>query len=110
VHVPGLAFSVPELTVAHAEMLLGVPMKRLRACPSFPVDSKDACDIPEDAIGNEEFPGLTVTPTRPEDHETNLVVNTGELHGLREVPLFLTLNDDLLAVLDRYFLGQERRS
>jgi hypothetical protein len=35
--VPGLALDITQLTVAEAELLLAVPMKRLRTCPAMPV-------------------------------------------------------------------------
>ena len=34
IHVPGVALGITQLTVAEAELLLTVPMKGLRTCPS----------------------------------------------------------------------------
>src|SRR5262249_43416871 len=36
-HVPCLAQAAPQLTVAHAQMLLPVPMECLRSCPALPI-------------------------------------------------------------------------
>src|SRR5829696_9838006 len=42
IHVPGLALATPELTRAHAQMLLPVPMEGLRSCPAFAVGLENA--------------------------------------------------------------------
>src|SRR5689334_8212763 len=36
IHVPGLALATPELTRAHAQVLLPVPVEGLCSCPAFP--------------------------------------------------------------------------
>src|SRR6266496_6146500 len=46
IHVPGLALALPELTRAHAKMLLPVPMEGLRSCPAFAIRLEDAMDFP----------------------------------------------------------------
>src|SRR6266487_1970117 len=46
IHVPGLALALPELTRAHAKMLLPVPMEGLRSCPAFAIRLEDAMDSP----------------------------------------------------------------
>ena len=42
VHVPGLALAVAQLTVSHAQLLLAVPMKGLRACPTISIHIQHA--------------------------------------------------------------------
>src|SRR5205823_11344173 len=42
IHVPGLALALPELTLAHAQMLLAVPMEGLCSCPALAIDFEDA--------------------------------------------------------------------
>src|SRR3954468_21143901 len=37
IHMPGLALATPELTRAHAQMLLPVPMEGLSSCPPLPI-------------------------------------------------------------------------
>src|SRR6266496_5949960 len=45
-HVPCLALAAPELTRAHAQMLLPVPMKGLRSCPALAIDLEDPMHFP----------------------------------------------------------------
>ena len=40
VQVAGLPLAVPELTIAHAQMLLAVPMEALGAAPAAPIHAK----------------------------------------------------------------------
>ena len=42
VHVPGLAHSVTQLTLTHAQVLLPVPVVGLRAGPASLIDLQDA--------------------------------------------------------------------
>ena len=37
IHMPGLALATPELTRAHAQMLLAVPMEGLCPCPALAI-------------------------------------------------------------------------
>jgi len=46
IHVPGLAHAVSELTLAHAQKLLPVPMESLGSCPAFPIGLEDPMDFP----------------------------------------------------------------
>src|SRR5215216_835748 len=46
IHVPCLALATPELTRAHAQMLLAVPMEGLRSCPAFAIGLEDAMHLP----------------------------------------------------------------
>lgn len=55
VHVPGMALTAPELTVAHAQMLLSVPMEGLGACPALTIDLQDAMGLPVRTVGDEDL-------------------------------------------------------
>ncbi len=55
VHVPGLAHPVPELTLAHAQMLLPVPMKGLRPCPALFVDLQNAMSFPLGSVADQDL-------------------------------------------------------
>src|SRR3954469_13649177 len=50
VHVPGLALDVTRLTVAQTELLLAVPMERLRARPAMSVHPHDPTHFPGDTV------------------------------------------------------------
>lgn len=54
IHVPGLAHPIPELTVAHTQMLLPVPVKGLRPAPAPLGDLQDAMRFPVRAIGDKD--------------------------------------------------------
>jgi hypothetical protein len=45
IHVAGLALAAPELTIAHAQMLLPVPMEGLRDSPALPIGLEDPMDF-----------------------------------------------------------------
>ncbi len=55
IHVPGLALATPELTRAHAQMLLAVPMEGLRSCPAFAIGLEDAMHFPIGTIGDQDL-------------------------------------------------------
>ena len=67
IHVPGLALALPELTIAHAEMLLPVPMEGLRSCPAFAIGFEDAMHFPIGAIGDQDLArfGIPLAFPRP---------------------------------------------
>ena len=67
VHVPGLALAVAQLTVPHAQLLLAIPMKGLRACPAVPVAAHDATGFPRGAVRDQHDPGLGVVLVPPDD-------------------------------------------
>src|SRR5215212_7260883 len=55
IHMPGLALATPELTRAHAQMLLSVPMEGLCPCPAFAIGLEDAMHLPIGAVGNQDL-------------------------------------------------------
>src|SRR5438552_9085089 len=60
VHMPGLALAVAQLTVSHAQLLLAIPMKGLRAYPTMPVRPHDAAGLPAHPVGHQDDPGRRV--------------------------------------------------
>jgi hypothetical protein len=54
----GLAHAVPELTLAHAEMLLPVPMESLRSCPALPIGLEHTINFPIRPIRDQELTGF----------------------------------------------------
>src|SRR3954447_6153670 len=60
VHVPGLALAVTQLTVAHAQLLLAIPMKGLCARPTMPVGPYDPTGLPLDTIADQDNPSLLI--------------------------------------------------
>src|SRR5436189_5276716 len=46
IHVPCLALALPELTIAHAEMLLPVPLEGVGSCPACAICLEDAMHLP----------------------------------------------------------------
>jgi hypothetical protein len=69
VHVPGLALSVPELTLAHAQMQLPVPVKGLCPSPASLVDLQDAVRFPIRPIADQDFRGCLASAS---DHSTRM--------------------------------------
>ena len=54
----GLAHSVTQLTLAHAQMLLPVPVVGLRPTPASLIDLQDVVGFPMDSIGDEHLTRL----------------------------------------------------
>src|SRR5512147_1057517 len=50
VDVPGLALEITQLTAAQSDVLLAVPMERLRARPAMPIDPHDPARLPGDPV------------------------------------------------------------
>jgi hypothetical protein len=98
VHVPGLALDVTQLAVAQSELLLAVPVKRLRTRPAMPVHPHNPTDLPGDPIGHEDLAGLRIIPVPPEDHDPDLVLHVGNPHCHGKIPLPLLADPQLLAV------------
>lgn len=95
VHVPGLAQSVTQVTVTHAQMLLPVPMIGLGSGPASLVDLQDAVGFPVDAVGNQHFACLRRVSARPEHKHAHPVVDVGDANGLGEVPLGVVADGEL---------------
>ena len=75
IHMAGLFKAIPELTMAHAHMLLAVPMKALRLTPATPIDPQNLCDLPDRPIGNQDLTGPDVP------NEFAVVVYDGVVDG-----------------------------
>src|SRR5215211_2195246 len=93
IHVPGLALAIPELTRAHAQMLLAVPMERLGPCPALTIGLEDAMHLPIRAIRDQDFRWLIITLLLPEHHNPHRVVDTRDTNALGEEPLHLPIDD-----------------
>ena len=97
VHVPGLAHPVPELTLAHAQVLLPVPVKGLRPGPASLVDLQDAMRFPARAIGDQNLARLVGCRTRPEYEHAHRMTDTRQANGRGEVPLGVASHGELRA-------------
>src|SRR5689334_12293495 len=100
IHVPGLAHSVTQLTLAHAQMLLSVPVVGLRPSPASLVDLQDTMGFPMDAIGDQHLARLFGVGGLPQHQQTHWMVDFWEANSLCEIPLGMTA--------DRKFGAHER--
>jgi len=89
IHVPGLAFAAAQLTVAHAQEWLAVPMKGLRARPAMAVDAQGAGHFPEGTVGDQHFHRLLAIPAFPQNNQTHRMVYFGNPDCLGEIPIAL---------------------
>jgi len=101
VHVPGLALVVTQLTITQSELLLAVPMERLRARPTLPVHSHDSTHLPGDPIGHQDLATRLILTVMPQHDDPYLVLHLGDLHRHGEVPLAFVADPHLLAVRRR---------
>lgn len=95
--MPGLAIAVPELTLAHAEMLLPVPMDGRCPWPAMPIGWEDACEFPAGTIGHQHLvrcARVLVTPQQPEPHG---LLALGPTHRFGEPLLGRAVDGDGLA-------------
>src|SRR5262245_36248954 len=97
IHMPGLALAAPELTLAHAQMLLAVPMEGLGSCPALPIDLDDAMHFPIRPIGNQDFARFGITLLFPQHYDPHGVSDARDTNALGEVPLHLTVRSGFLA-------------
>jgi len=109
VHMPGLALAVTQLTVSHAKLLLTVPMKGLRACPATTIDQQNPSNFPTSTVADQDFAGLAIAFSIPNDNDSYFVFYIGDTDGCGEVPLLLTAAFERLATirinLRGHFLG-----
>src|SRR4051794_33402597 len=87
VHVPGLALAVTQLTVPHAQLLLAIPMKGLRACPPIPITPYNPADFPPNPVGHQDNAWRGVVAAVPQDNNPNTVLHVRDTQGTGEVPL-----------------------
>jgi hypothetical protein len=96
-HVPGLAHAAPELTLAHAQMLLPVPMEGLGSCPALPVGLEDTMHFPIGPIGDQDLARFLSSFGCPQHHNPHRMVHVGQTNALGEIPLRASSHRDLLA-------------
>src|SRR5689334_3612849 len=73
--MPGLALAVTQLTVSQAQLLLAIPMERLRACPTLPVDAHDPRHLPAHPVAHQDDPGTCCLAAGPQDNDPHLVLD-----------------------------------
>src|SRR3954465_16077634 len=84
VDVPGLALDITQLTITQPELLLAVPMERLRARPAMPVHPHDPTHLPGAPIRPQDLATRFVIAVMPQDHHPYLVLHLGDAHRRRE--------------------------
>src|ERR1700719_1339698 len=87
VHVPGLALAITQLAIAHAQLLLTIPMKGFRTGPTMPIATHDPTDFPLNPIRHQDDPWRRVLLLVPNDDNANLVLDVRDPQGAGEVPL-----------------------
>lgn len=87
IHVPGLALAAPELTRAHAQMLLPVPMEGLGSCPALPIHLEDAMHFPIRSIRDQNLARFSIALLLPQHDDPYRVVDAGNTDTLGKVPL-----------------------
>jgi len=98
IHVAGLTTAIPELTIAHAQVLLAIPMKAFRASPAITVNPQNSCNFPISPVGNEDLLGSFVVSFGPEYDNSYGVIYLGDANAFGEVPLPVITDPDRLAV------------
>ncbi len=97
IHVPCLALTFPELTVAHTQMLLSVPIEGLCSCPAFAIRLEDAMHFPVGPVADQDLARLGITLPFPQHHDPHGVCHTWNADTLGEVPLNLAIHAGLAA-------------
>ena len=87
VHMPGLALTITELTVPHAQLLLAIPMKGFRACPTMAVHPYHTTDFPAHPVGHQDNARRRGIAFRPEDHNPNFMLHVGQPQRTGKIPL-----------------------
>ena len=87
VHVSCLTHPVPELTLAHAQMLLPVPMKGLGPAPASLVDFQYPVGFPMCPVCDQDLAWFFCFRVRPQDQEAYRVIDIRQTYRLREIPL-----------------------
>src|SRR5215210_3228562 len=89
IHMPRLALATPELTIAHAQMLLAVPMEGLGSCPALAIDLEDTMHFPIGAIGDQNLAWLGIALSFPQHDDPDGMCDAGNADTFGEVPLLL---------------------
>ena len=92
IHVPGLALALPELTIAHAQMLLPVPMEGLRSCPAFAIGLEDTMHFPIGAVGDQDLARFGIALLFPQHHNPHGVRDARNADTFGEIPLLLAVD------------------
>jgi len=106
IHVPGLALAASKLTVAHAQMLLAVPMEALRPTPTAAVNAEYSTDLPKGAIGNEYLNWFIILLFIPKYHNPQFMINAINTDRFSKIPLFMFPEVNRPAVVRRNTFGQ----
>lgn len=101
IHVAGLTTAVPELTFAHAQMLLAVPMEALRPCPAATIHLQHTNNIPVGLITDQHLFGLFVILFGPQNHDSHLMVHIRNTDAFGKIPLLRIADADFFAILGR---------
>ena len=107
--MPGLARATPELTRAHAQMLLPVPMEGLGAGPALARGLQDAMAFPRGALGDQDLAWCGIPLLFPQHRNPHRVRDAGNADTLGEVPLNLAVHGRL-APTQRPHLGLDPRT
>src|SRR5436853_4844471 len=92
IHVPRLALATPELTIAHAQMLLPVPMEGLRSCPALAIGFEDPMHFPIGPIADQHLARLGIALSFPQHHDPYRMRDPRNADTLGEVPLLLVID------------------
>src|SRR5436853_6618714 len=92
IHMPGLALATPELTRAHAQMLLTVPMESLGSCPALAIGLEDAMHFPIGTIGNQDLAWFCISLAFPQHHNPHRVGDARDADTFGEIPLLFAVN------------------
>src|SRR3954468_2550861 len=95
IHMPCLALTFPELTLAHTQMLLPVPMEGLCSCPAFAIGLEDAMHFPISPVGDQNLARLRITLPFPQHHDPHSMCDTWNADTLGEIPLLLAIHSGL---------------
>src|SRR6266545_6758509 len=92
IHVPRLALALPELALAHAQMLLPVPVEGLGDSPALAIDFEDAMHFPIGPIGDQDLAWFGIPVAFPQHHNPHRVRDAGNADTFGEIPLFFAVD------------------
>ena len=79
IQVAGLPQATSQLTVAHAQLLLAVPMEALGAWPAAAIHTQHAAYLPTRSIAHQHFAWLLGVAPFPKDHDTHTMVHVADV-------------------------------